>query len=110
MRVLAIDTDPRKLSGLDCEVLLGDAGDPTVLAEAGLPGARMLVSALTIEETNDLLAYRGREAGVPCAVNVMDLSATENLLAMDVCFMLVPKVDGVSAQHEELRKLGVLSS
>jgi hypothetical protein len=40
----------------------------------------------------------------------MDLSATENLLAMDVCFMLVPKVDGVSAQHEELRKLGVLSS
>ena len=109
-RVLAIDTDPRKLSGLDCEVLLGDSGDPTVLAEAGLPGARMLVSALTIEETNDLLAYRCREAGVPCAVNVMDLSATENLLAMDVCFMLVPKVDGVSAQHEELRKLGVLSS
>ncbi len=108
-RVLAVDTDPHKLTGVDCEILLGDAGDPTVLAEAGLPGARMLVSALTIEETNDLLAYRCREAGIPCAVNVMDLSATENLLAMDVCFMLVPKVDGVSAQDVELRKLGVLS-
>jgi Kef-type K+ transport system membrane component KefB len=108
--VLAIDTDPRKLSGLGCDTLLGDAGDPTVLVEAGLPSARMLVSALTIEETNDLLAYRCREAGIPCAVNVMDLSATENLLAMDVCFMLVPKVDGVSAQDAELRKLGVLPS
>ena len=108
--VLAIDTDPRKLSGLGCHTLLGDAGDPTVLAEAGLPAARMLVSALTIEETNDLLAYRCREAGIPCAVNVMDLSATENLLAMDVCFMLVPKVDGVAAQDAELRKMGVLPS
>lgn len=108
--VLAIDTDPRKLSGLDCKTLLGDAGDPKVLTEAGLSSARMLVSALTIEETNDLLAYRCREAGIPCAVNVMDLSATENLLAMDVCFMLVPKVDGVSAQDAELRKQGVLPS
>jgi Kef-type K+ transport system membrane component KefB len=107
-RVLAIDTDPHKLAGLDCDILLGDAGDPSVLEEAGLSGARLLVSALTIEETNDLLAYRCREAGVPCAVNVMDLSATENLLAMDVCFMLVPKVDGVGAQSRELQKLGVL--
>jgi Trk K+ transport system NAD-binding subunit len=108
-RVLAIDTDPRKLRGLECDVLLGDAGDPNVLAEANVGGARMLVSALTIEETNDLLAYRCRAAGTPCAVNVMDLSATENLLAMDVCFMLVPKVDGVSAQDAELRKMGVIA-
>ncbi len=107
-RVLAIDTDPHKLAGLDCETLLGDAGNPAVLDEAGLSSARLLVSALTIEETNDLLAYRCREAGVPCAVNVMDLSATENLLAMDVGFMLVPKVDGVAAQNAELRQLGVL--
>lgn len=108
-RVLAIDTDPRKLRGLECDVLLGDAGDPNVLAEANVGGARMLVSSLTIEETNDLLAYRCRAAGTPCAVNVMDLSATENLLAMDVCFMLVPKVDGVSAQDAELRKMGVIA-
>jgi hypothetical protein len=107
-RVLAIDTDPHKLAGLDCETLLGDAGNPAVLDEAGLSSARLLVSALTIEETNDLLAYRCREAAVPCAVNVMDLSATENLLAMDVGFMLVPKVDGVAAQNAELRQLGVL--
>ena len=107
--VLAIDTDPRKLSGLEFDMLLGDAGDPNVLAEANVGGARMLVSALTIEETNDLLAYRCRAAGTPCAVNVMDLSATENLLAMEVCFMLVPKVDGVSAQDAELRKVGVIA-
>ena len=106
-RVLAVDTDPHKLAGLDCDTLLGDAGDPGVLEEANLAGARLLVSALTIEETNDLLAYRCREASVPCAVNVMDLSATDNLLAMDVCFMLVPKVDGVAAQSTELRQLGV---
>jgi Kef-type K+ transport systems, membrane components len=42
-RVLAIDTDPQKLSGLECDLLLGDAGDPNVLAEANLAGARLLV-------------------------------------------------------------------
>jgi hypothetical protein len=106
-RVLAIDTDPHKLAGLDCDILLGDAGDPSVLAEAGLPAARMLVSALTIEDINDLLAYRCREAGIPCAINVMDLSATENLLAMETRFLLVPKVDGVAAQSRELKNLGL---
>lgn len=105
--VLAVDTDPHKLTGLDCDTMIGDAGDPATLEEAGLKHARMLVTALQIEETNDLLAYRCREADVPCAANVMDLSATENLIAMDTRFLLVPKVDGVALQSRELQKLGL---
>lgn len=105
--VLAVDTDPHKLRGLDCKTMLGDAGDPATLEEAGLKGARMLITALQIEETNDLLAYRSREAGVPCVANVMDLSATDNLIAMDTRFLLVPKVDGVAWQSRELEKLGI---
>ncbi len=109
-RVLAVDTDPHKLAGLNCNTMHGDAGDPAMLEEAGLKHARMLITALQIEETNDLLAYRCREAGIPCAANVMDLSATENLIAMDTQFLLVPKVDGVAAQSKELKKLGLTSS
>lgn len=105
--VLAVDTDPQKLAGLDCDTLIGDAGDPATLEEAGLKKACMLVTALQIEETNDLLAYRCREAGIPCVANVMDLSATENLIAMDTKFLLVPKVDGVAAQSLELKNLGL---
>lgn len=107
-RVLAVDIDPNKLAGIGCETLLGDAGDPATLEEAGLKDAHMLITALQIEETNDLLAYRCRMAGVPCVANVMDLSATENLIAMDTRFLLVPKVDGVALQSVELKKLGLI--
>jgi Kef-type K+ transport system membrane component KefB len=106
-QVLAVDTDPHKIAGLDCATMLGDAGDPATLEEAGLKHARMLITALQIEETNDLLSYRCREAGIPCVANVMDLSATENLIAMDTRFLLVPKVDGVALQSRELQKLGL---
>ncbi len=107
-RVLAIDTDPAKLTGLPCETMLGNVDYLLVLEEAGLPHAKLLVDALRIEETNDLLAYRCRSFGVPCAINAVDLSQTDNLLEMDVDYLMIPKVDGVKLMNRELERMGFL--
>lgn len=106
--VLAIDTDPGKLAGLPCATLLGNVAYAATLEEAGLERARLVVSALHIEEINDLVAFRCRAAGVPCAVNVTDLSVTDNLLELEAAYLMVPKVDGVKLQTRELQRLGLL--
>jgi Kef-type K+ transport system membrane component KefB len=108
--VLALDTDPHKLEGLPCETMLGDVEYFSVLEEAELSHARLLVSALRIEPTNDLLAYRCKQAGVPCSIQVVDLSVTDNLLEMDVKYLMIPKVDGIKLQTHELRERGFLAS
>jgi Kef-type K+ transport system membrane component KefB len=107
-RVLAIDTDATKLSGLPGDTLSGSVEYASVVQAAGLPRARLLVSALKIEEVNDLLAYRAFCAGVPCAINVMDLDAVDRLLEVNTTYLIVPKVDGVKAQHRELEARGFL--
>jgi len=106
--VLAVDTDPEKLEGLPGQGLLGSVGYLSVLEEAGYERAKLIVSALQIEETNDLLAYRAKSVGVPCAIHVVDLSVVENLLDLETDYLMVSKVDGVKAQLRKLKEMGVL--
>jgi len=106
--VLAIDTDPHKLAGLPCETMHGNVEYLSVLEEAGLRKAKLLVSALRIEPTNDLLAYRCHSVNVPCCINVVDLSVTDNLVAMDAKYLMTPKVDGVKMQRAVLKEKGFL--
>lgn len=106
--VLAVDTDPVKLEGLPGRALLGSVDYLSVLQEAGYEKAKLIVSALQIEETNDLLAYRGKSVGVPCAIHVVDLSVVDNLLQLEVDYLMVSKVDGVKAQLRTLMVLNVL--
>jgi len=106
--VLAIDTDPRKLRGLPCRTLHGNIEYRAVLEEQGFAHAKLVVSALQIEDTNDLLAYRCKEAGVPCCIHAVDLSVMENLLAHDVAYFMLPKVDAVKYQSALLRERGLL--
>ncbi len=105
---LAVDTDPVKLEGLPGRTLLGSVDYLSVLEEAGYEKAKLIVSALQIEETNDLLAYRSKSVGVPCAIHVVDLSVVENLLDLEVSYLMVSKVDGVKAQLRTLKEMGVL--
>lgn len=105
---LAVDTDPVKLEGLPGPTLLGSVDYLTVLEEAGYAKAKLIVSALQIEETNDLLAYRARSVGVPCAIHVVDLSVVDNLLELETDYLMVSKVDGVKEQLRTLREMGVL--
>lgn len=105
-RVLAIDTDPAKLRDLPVETLMGTAENYSLLQEAGLARAKLLISALQIEEANDLLAYRCKELGVPCSIHAVDLSVVDNLLEMDTTYLMIPKVDGIKVQNRELRRRG----
>jgi Kef-type K+ transport system membrane component KefB len=106
--VLAVDTDPQKLEGLPGQILLGSVGYLSVLEEAGYQRAKLLVSALQIEEVNDLLAYRCKSAGIPCAIHVVDLSVVDNLLDLEADYLMVSKVDGVKAQLGLLKEMEVL--
>ncbi|MCS7009290.1 MAG: cation:proton antiporter, partial [Chthoniobacterales bacterium] len=107
-KVIALDTDPHKLENLPCETMLGSSEFLDVLLDAGLPRAKLLISALQIEEANELLAFRARQYGVPCAIHTVDESVAENLLDLDVSYLMLSKVDGIKLQNSHLKKLGVL--
>ncbi len=107
-RVVAVDTDPGKLQGLPCLTEIGNVNYRSMLNQLCLPQARMLVSALRIDTTNDLLAYRCLEAGVPCAVHVHDRREMDTLLEIGTDYLMLPKVDGVKLQSALLKDLGLL--
>jgi Trk K+ transport system NAD-binding subunit len=105
---LAIDTDPAKLHGLPGRTLLGTVEYPSVLDEAGLEGAKLLVSALQIEDTNNLLAYRCREAGVASSIHVFDSSVARQLREIGIGYPMVSKNSGTKRILAELEARGVL--
>ncbi len=106
--VIVIDIDATKLRALPCPTLTGDAATRVVLEEAGFEHARVLVSTLHIEATNDLLAYRCKAAGIPSSIHAVDMNYVNNLLEMDVRYLMVPKVDGIKQQNEKLKEMGFL--
>jgi Kef-type K+ transport system membrane component KefB len=106
--VLAIDVDPGKLRSLPCPTLHGNAEEPEVLEAACAHHARLLVSALHIADTNDLLAYRCHKAGLPCSIHATDMEEMDHLLAMNVTYLMIPKVDGIKRQNQKLREMRLL--
>lgn len=97
--VLAIDTDPRKLDGLGkAATIIGNVDYESMIEEIGLRNARLVVSALKIEDTNHLLAYRCRAANVRCAIHAFDISVVEDLLELDTAYMLMPAIDAARLQ------------
>lgn len=98
-KVLAIDTDPQKLKGLHpAETTIGNVEYESMVGEIGLHRARLVVSALQIEDTNHLLAYRCRLAGVPCAIHAFDVSVIDDLLELGTNYMLTPVADAARKQ------------
>jgi Trk K+ transport system NAD-binding subunit len=107
--VLAVDTDPSKLARLDCATLLGSIDHPTVLEEANFHAARLVVSALQIEDTNNLLAYRCRKAGVPSSIHAFEKSVVEELRRIGVNHLMMPRHNGIRRMVGELRRRGVVT-
>lgn len=108
--VVAVDTDSRKLAELTARTVQGDLTHPAVEAEAGLPLARLVVSALQIEEVNNLLAWRCRSLGVAVSVHAFDPSLADELLEIGADHLLLPKESGVGLMEARLRSLGVLNA
>ena len=103
--VLAIDTDARKLRDLPGHTLAGSTDYPSVLEEAALPQAKMLISALHIEDSNNLLAFHARQVGVPTAIHAFDPSVATELKELDVDYLIDPKASWVEWVTTELEKL-----
>jgi Kef-type K+ transport system membrane component KefB len=109
--VLAIDTDPKKLERLGgADILIGNVEYQSVVEEVGLREARLVVSALQIEDTNHLLAYRCRSASVPCAIHAFDLSVVNDLLDLDVTYLMMPAADGILQQRQLMQQEGIFKS
>ncbi|MDT8340525.1 MAG: cation:proton antiporter [Longimicrobiales bacterium] len=104
---LAIDLDPDKLARVPGPTLLGNAEDLQLLEAAGLRHAKLVVSALQIEDANNLLAYRARTLGVPAAIHAFDRSVVEDLHRLGVTHLIDSKTAGARRLGEALRDEGV---
>ena len=104
--VVAVDTDARKLEGLPCTTVLGNVDHLEVLEEAGFSRAKLLVSALQIEDTNALLAFRGASAGVPTSIHAFDQAVVHDLMESGATHLLESKNAGVRRLISLLRESG----
>ncbi len=106
--VLAIDTDPAKLAPLPCRRMTGDVDQPMVFEQARVAHARLAVSALQIEEVNNLLAYRCKRLGVPVAIHAFDRSVLADLRQLGVDHMIDSRTAGRAALSAKLVETGVI--
>jgi Kef-type K+ transport system membrane component KefB len=106
--VLAIDTDAQKLHGVAAHSILGTVDDIAVLEAATYTGARLVVSALQIEDSNSMLTYRCHEAGVPVAVHAFETSMVDELRDIGATHLITSKHDGTREIALRLRDAGVL--
>ena len=106
--VVVLERDAKKLSELTVASVLGDAEDWESLEDARFREALAVVTTLHIESTNELIAYRCREAGVLCAVHAFDSSVISSLERLQVDYMIRSRVLSTLAIKQELHASGVL--
>jgi len=106
--VVAVDRDSEKLAGLPARTVIGDVERLDVLQDADMAGARLLVSALRIEDTNKLLAHQATEAGVPSSIHAFNPSVEEELTAAGASHLMDSRHEGARSFACHLRKLEVL--
>lgn len=107
-QVVAVDSDPDKLDDLGCPTVVGNAEHLSVLEEAKLHEARLLVSALQIEDANALLAFRAREAGVPTSIHAFNQEVVEELRDIGVTHLILSKNAGTKRVARSFHETGVL--
>jgi Kef-type K+ transport system membrane component KefB len=106
--VLAIDTDLNKLKDLPCETMMGHAENVSVLHEAGLERAKLIISTLRIEETNKMLTFRACRAGVPISVHGFERKVTDELVELGADHVLIPKDAAYRHQLKAFSSKGVI--
>lgn len=107
VETLAVDTDPAKLRAVPGRTLMGNAEDLALLEEAGIRNARLLVSALQIEDANNLLAYRCRTLGIPCSVHAFDRAVVPDLREIGATHLMESKTAGTRRLTEALGAEGI---
>ncbi|GAB4111347.1 MAG: cation:proton antiporter [Acidobacteriota bacterium] len=94
-KVACIDRDPEKLRQVAAQGIHGGVEFLSVLEAAGLGRARFAVSALRIQDTNNLFAFRCRQLGVPVAIHAFDSTVVPELEALGVEHIINSKRAGV---------------
>jgi Kef-type K+ transport system membrane component KefB len=107
-QVLAIDSDPAKLAHVRAHTLVGNVDHLSVVEEARIARAKLVISALRIEDTNRLLAYRCRTLGVPAAIHAFDQAVVRDLEAIGTEYLIASKNEGVRGIAALLAAAGVL--
>ncbi len=105
--VLAVDTSGDNLARLPARTMLGNAEHVTVLEEAGIRDAKLLVSTLQIEETNQMLAYWGRRFGVPTSIHAFEQSLVDDLTDAGATHLILSKAAGTRRIADAFRRAGV---
>lgn len=108
--VIAVDTDPKKLDGLDCQHLIGSTEYQETLHELHFEKSKLVISALRIEESNELIAFWSQRNGVPACIHGVDMNNLDRLLDLKVAYLILPKVDGIKSQVNKLKEIGLLKS
>lgn len=106
--VLAIDTDPEKLKDLPCNTMIGSVDYDSVLESASFHKAKLIISALHIEDTNNLLAHRARMHGIPASIHAFDPTVKQELERIGVDYLILPKENAIQKQLQVLESEGIL--
>jgi Kef-type K+ transport system membrane component KefB len=101
-KVLAIDTDQRKLMGLPCKTMIGNVSYLSVLEEAHYDSAKLVISTLQIEDVNLLLAYRCRQIDTPVAIHAFDSSVIDDLHSLGVDYLISTNEMSIYSLKEEI--------
>ncbi|NBB84840.1 MAG: portal protein [Bacteroidetes bacterium] len=101
--VLAVDYDPGKLKDLTCRTMQGDALQFGTMETANLSDAKLLISALHIEDANNFLAYRAKEVGVPAAIHGFNEHNIRTLKALNVDNIIYSERAGLKRLRDEVR-------
>jgi Trk K+ transport system NAD-binding subunit len=107
---LAVDIDPGKLEGLPGRTISGNVESYDVLEEAGVEHARLLVSALQIEDVNRVVVFRARAAGVPVSVHAFDQEVVDELEEIGADHLIHSKHAGTRRLAQLFQRGGVLGA
>ena len=109
-QVLAIDTDPAKLTGLPCETMLGNVEYLSVIKES-LGCRTPSCSSTRCGSRKPMTCSPTAAAASACRARSTSWtsSESENLLEMDADYLMIPKVDGVKLMNRELERMGFLA-
>jgi Kef-type K+ transport system membrane component KefB len=106
--VLAIDTDPVKLRALGSRTLVGDIDHLSTLADARIEEARLAVSALRIDDVNQLFVWRCRRLGVAVVVHGADRIAVDLARSLGPDWVLDSKEEAAHRTLSRIEALGLV--
>lgn len=107
--VLGIELDPTRAGDVDFDVLIGNIDYASLVEEANLSKARLVVSTVRGEDSNSLLAWRCHQLGIPAAIHAFDPAVVRQLKELDVAHLIEAKELSMRRTVASMQEGGVLA-